>query len=185
MNIGENIKQARKKKGYTQKQLAEKCNMYESQIRKYELGNANPKIETLQKIANALDINVLVLLEKISIKFSDDIRNDVSLESAFAAFFKEIYGKIDLEQQFDENGRYFYYTLGEGNETYTISELTYDNIFESVENLIKLSVNIATKHSESQEFFNLIYAIKDMDLETLKQLTSYAEYLNFIKNNKD
>ncbi len=184
MSIGENIKQARRKKGYTQKQLAEKCNMYESQIRKYELGSANPKIETLQKIANALDINVLVLLGKISIRFSDDIRNDISLESAFATIFKEIYGKIDIGQQIDEKGKYFYYTLGEGDEIYTISELTYDNIFESVENLIKLSVNIATKYSESQEFFSLIYAIKNMDLDTLKQLTSYAEYLNFIKSNK-
>ena len=52
------IRQFRILKGYTQKQLAEKCGMYESQIRKYETGKANPKIETLQKIAKALEIPV-------------------------------------------------------------------------------------------------------------------------------
>ena len=58
MTTGENIKRIRMEKGYTQKQLAEKCEMYESQIRKYELNKANPKIETLEKIANALDCKV-------------------------------------------------------------------------------------------------------------------------------
>lgn len=56
MTTGENIRRTRKEKGYTQKQLAQKCNMYESQIRKYELGSANPKIETLKKIADALKV---------------------------------------------------------------------------------------------------------------------------------
>ena len=56
--ICDKIRQFRILKGYTQKQLAEKCGMYESQIRKYETGKANPKIETLQKIAKALEVPV-------------------------------------------------------------------------------------------------------------------------------
>lgn len=58
MSIGENIKQFRTKNGLTQKQLGEKCGMADSAIRRYELGKANPKIETLQKIADALDVFV-------------------------------------------------------------------------------------------------------------------------------
>lgn len=38
------------KKKMTQRQLGEKCGMYESQIRKYELGAANPKIDTIKKL---------------------------------------------------------------------------------------------------------------------------------------
>lgn len=58
MPSGKKIKEFRLKRNLTQKELAAKCGMYESQIRKYELGTANPKLETLKKIADALEINV-------------------------------------------------------------------------------------------------------------------------------
>ena len=61
MNIGENIRRLRKEKGLTQKELGNLCGMYESQIRKYELGKANPKKETLYKIADALKVDVIYL----------------------------------------------------------------------------------------------------------------------------
>lgn len=63
MPTGSRIKEIRKQKGLTQKQLGEKCGMYESQIRKYENGKANPKIETLQKIATALECNLSDLVD--------------------------------------------------------------------------------------------------------------------------
>ena len=50
------------RKGLTQKKLGELCGIADSNIRKYESGNQNPKIETLQKIADALDISVNRLL---------------------------------------------------------------------------------------------------------------------------
>ncbi len=52
--IGEKIKKYRKEKGLTQKKLGELCGINEANIRKYELGKANPKIETIEKIAKAL-----------------------------------------------------------------------------------------------------------------------------------
>lgn len=58
MNVGEKIKSARLKKNLTQKQLGELCGMADSAIRRYELGGANPKIETLRRIASALDIGL-------------------------------------------------------------------------------------------------------------------------------
>ena len=48
------IKQARLNSHMTQKQLAEKCGMADSAIRKYESGKVIPKVETVQKIAKAL-----------------------------------------------------------------------------------------------------------------------------------
>lgn len=58
MSIGENIKEIRKKKKLTQKQLGDLCEpkIAEANIRKYELGKANPKIETVDRIAKALDV---------------------------------------------------------------------------------------------------------------------------------
>lgn len=61
------IRRIRLEKGLTQKQLAERCNMYESQIRKYETGKANPKTATLEKIAAALSVPVTSLYSDTSI----------------------------------------------------------------------------------------------------------------------
>lgn len=64
MTVGENIKRIRKEKKLTQKSLGELCQpkSSESTIRKYELGILNPKIETIQKIANALGVSLNDLL---------------------------------------------------------------------------------------------------------------------------
>lgn len=60
MTVGEKIRKLRKERGLTQKQLGDLCDINEVQIRRYELGgkNSNPKKETLQKIARALDVSI-------------------------------------------------------------------------------------------------------------------------------
>ena len=60
---GEAIRKARKAKGLTQKQLGGLCGIADSNIRKYENGNQKPKLETLQRIAKALEIPWQELLE--------------------------------------------------------------------------------------------------------------------------
>lgn len=62
MSIGENIRNTRKLKGMTQKQLGELAGIAEPTIRRYELGMLNPKRETIQKIANALGVHMLDLM---------------------------------------------------------------------------------------------------------------------------
>lgn len=53
---GDMIRKYRKEKGWTQKKLGEECGMADSAIRRYENGGANPKIETIYRIADALGI---------------------------------------------------------------------------------------------------------------------------------
>lgn len=62
MSIGENIKKLRKNKGLSQKQLAEILNLSEITIRRYEKSSNIPTIETLDKIAIALDMPLNELL---------------------------------------------------------------------------------------------------------------------------
>lgn len=61
MHVGENIRKLRRKKGLTQKRLGEICGIAEPNIRKYENGKQNPKLETVEKIASALEVPVLEL----------------------------------------------------------------------------------------------------------------------------
>ena len=63
MNIdtGKQIKEARIKAKLTQEKLAQKAGISVFTLQKYESGDRNPKIESLQKIANALGISITQL----------------------------------------------------------------------------------------------------------------------------
>lgn len=61
--IGKNIKEFRKKTGITQTQLADKANVEQTLISRYENGVIDPPISRLIAIANALKIEVAELLK--------------------------------------------------------------------------------------------------------------------------
>ena len=51
------LKTLRLEKGLTQKQLGERSGIADPTIRKYESGKLNPKLETIQKLADALQVD--------------------------------------------------------------------------------------------------------------------------------
>lgn len=57
VNVGKNIRAARRNAGLTQSQLAEKINVPYQSIGQWERGTRNPKYETLEKIAAALNVH--------------------------------------------------------------------------------------------------------------------------------
>lgn len=58
MGLGENIKQLRKNKGLTQKELGELVGVKAITIRKYESNEREPNVDTLNKIATALGVTI-------------------------------------------------------------------------------------------------------------------------------
>lgn len=56
--------EARIERGLTQKKLASKCGIKQSNISRLEKGKVNPTIKFLQKIANALDLDLFVEFRK-------------------------------------------------------------------------------------------------------------------------
>lgn len=77
MKIGEKLKQVRKNAKLTQRELAEKCSMSRSYLADLERDRYNPSIDTLQTIANALNISV-------NIFFEDDSNKNVEEKTAKA-----------------------------------------------------------------------------------------------------
>lgn len=63
MNYGENIKKIRKEKGLTQKQLGKKLGISQAAIGQFESNKTNPKMETLRRIANALEVDLWEIVE--------------------------------------------------------------------------------------------------------------------------
>ena len=62
MTLGERIKQIRKSKGITQRDLANKIEKSFSLVQKYEMGLTEPPYTMLMKIATALDVPITELL---------------------------------------------------------------------------------------------------------------------------
>jgi len=64
MNAGEKLKELRLKKGYTLEQLGDIVGVGKSTIRKWEQGMiANIKTDKVQKLADALDIDPVYIVE--------------------------------------------------------------------------------------------------------------------------
>lgn len=62
-NIGKQIRHRRKQKNLTLKQVAEKAECSDVFISQVERSLASPSIATLKRIANALDVNLISLLQ--------------------------------------------------------------------------------------------------------------------------
>ena len=60
--FNENLRELRKSKGFTQEELATKINVVRQTVSKWEKGLSVPDADSLQKIADVLDVEVSQLL---------------------------------------------------------------------------------------------------------------------------
>ncbi len=63
IRIGDQIKEIRLSKGFSQQELAARCNFEESNLSRVELGKTNPTVKTLYKISMALSVKLKDLLD--------------------------------------------------------------------------------------------------------------------------
>lgn len=77
MSIGGNIKRIRKKRGLTQKELAERLGVTQQNLAQYENSKRFPKSETIAKIASALECSSSDLNDKL---FDVDINYKIDYE---------------------------------------------------------------------------------------------------------
>lgn len=87
MKIGNKLKELRKQKKLTQEELAKKSELSKNAIWNYENGKRTPSYENLQKICNALQISLpLLLIEQCKLnngptdevkKISNDLLNNI------------------------------------------------------------------------------------------------------------
>ena len=63
MNLGENLKEARKAAGITQKELAERLQVYQKDISRWETSKLTPSALTLREICQILGASADKILE--------------------------------------------------------------------------------------------------------------------------
>ena len=103
--IGEMISSLRKEKGMTQNELAEKMNVTDKAVSKWERDLSCPDINTISKLANILDVSVDELLqakkkENSNTKLKDLIDlifKAISLAMGIAVVVLNILDKIDTK----------------------------------------------------------------------------------------
>lgn len=84
--IGEKIKTLRKERKSTQKELANEIGVTASTITKYEIGQLEPNLETLTKIADTFNISISALVED----------NNSKKELSFITDFRDVLGSGEI-----------------------------------------------------------------------------------------
>lgn len=144
VDIGKELKRYRKEKNMTQQQLGALCSMKDSQIRAYELGIKQAKLETLQRIADALDVPLSELVPSIGQQFDkqfSDTKEKREIGNAFENYLVTI--NIQIEHlggtADDEDGDFApcQHILTQGNQSVTLTDEQYKNFQEDVEHIIK------------------------------------------------
>lgn len=82
-NFNDNLRNARLKKGYSQKEVAENIGVAKSTYSLYESGNREPNVQTIKKLADLLSVSTDDLLG-----IEDETDTDISIDETFEKICK-------------------------------------------------------------------------------------------------
>ncbi|MEM0992934.1 MAG: helix-turn-helix transcriptional regulator [Bacteroidota bacterium] len=86
MNFAERLKDLRKKKGFSQAQLAQKIEVHFTQVSRYERGETKPNAQAMTKMAKVLDTTVDYLMNGTT----DEVVKQMGLEKELLARFRQV-----------------------------------------------------------------------------------------------
>lgn len=110
MTIGEKIKEYRKKVGFTQKQLAAKCELAEITIRQYESGKREPSFERLFLIAEKLHVSVTDLIDEDKFNCAAEKEATDSLEKLTIKMAKTLFALAGYNLEETSDRKFLLYT---------------------------------------------------------------------------
>ncbi len=126
MTIGERIRQARRERGLTQKQLGEVSETSETTVKQYELGKRQPRLEQLQRIAAALDVPWTKLAGEevfeisVGTQAAKKIQQAEDAENAILELLRTFYGKAECKEVSGKYGPSCYYLVGKENNQFVL-----------------------------------------------------------------
>lgn len=124
-DIGSKIRAARKKAGLKQKELAKKIGVTESRISQYENGSQRPRVDTIQKIAEGLNISPFDLLgpESFDLQAGPEkiagLRKEVSEFQALEQYLKSLGYSVSFEGAADTENPDIVLAKGKEKTTFT------------------------------------------------------------------
>lgn len=139
-NIGKNIAYFRRKKGLTQKQLADRVKLSPSFISHIENGISNPSNETLEKISNILEVSTSNLTYDNNINASD--LEDIKLI--------DLITKLTISEDLNWQDAGDFYITDFRGKTYLLEFSNYSAISNVYENI---SLSIYYNRDDSNNIF--------------------------------
>lgn len=94
MNLSKNLRKLRKKKGWSQTQLAEQIGSHLSHINRIETGKYNPSLDVVQKLASVFEVSIDYLISD-----TEEDYKEVKIEN------KGLMERIKLIDTLDEEDR--------------------------------------------------------------------------------
>lgn len=88
VSIGQHVYLARRRLGWTQQALSDNCGIARANIARLELGRHAPEMETLRRVAEALQVSLSWILEAPG--RADDAENRTLAEAAIGDWGKEL-----------------------------------------------------------------------------------------------
>lgn len=154
MSIGQNIKRIRKEKGLTQKELGALLGISQAAIGQFENDHSNLQLETIKKIANALDVPLSCILPWEEYKQTEEYeQNERHAQSTYAIVkvLEELYKRAEIvsvdaynhgELQYFSN----YISLGiEPNKIYIDAD-DFNLICNQIRQVLKSSIELVSKN---------------------------------------
>lgn len=159
MNTGEAIRYYRKKKKLTQEELAKLCGTSSGMIRQYELGLRNPKIETIEKIAQALSVKIIDIYpitpdEWVKTEQSKNIMRNNNSQYVIIKLLEVMYTRAETVswmgcQNNDIYSSDSYISIGVGDHRLAIDYNTFNKIVALCTNQLKDIVELVAKNEIS------------------------------------
>lgn len=94
MELQENIKKLRKKRGWSQAELAEKVGTHLTHINRLEKGKYNPSLDILLKLADAFEVSLDVLVHD-----DNDNLNEIKIEDKSLAQRIQLIDSLESEDK--------------------------------------------------------------------------------------
>ncbi|MCI6830504.1 MAG: helix-turn-helix domain-containing protein [Clostridiales bacterium] len=176
MTLGEQIKSKRKEKGLSQKELGSLLGVSGSMIGQYENNIRKPKMETLYRILQALDVTWVELAGSgagaLELSMGEEawhnLNNETDIERGIIAILSKLYGFAECKEVAGEYGSCVYFLIGKGEKSFVL----YDGDIKKIQNFIEKSLPslveiMADKRPENEIISEIEEELKDPALKKI------------------
>ncbi len=179
MSVGKQIKKCRNAIKLSQKELGERLGVSQAMIAQYESGKRIPKLETIDKIASALNVPIAQIKEDITwgeLQSTSEIKQldrEASTIEGVIAILTDIYGKVESKSVRGKYSEGHYYLIGEGKEQFVLYDGDIDTLYKSA----KASIPVLVDRIKDKRPEHDIIAEYETELNSPEQIARIEKYI--------